>query len=123
MSRKVRETMYCDNTSLWPDLRPPCDGDSCMKVRLFDDARCAPPMRECQRVNIDNPCRPGERAEVILGLDDAGNLVVCVHRVNDRPPRPQCPPCPAPWPGPCRPEHRRRMPCRWSEPPCPCRCR
>ena len=115
--------MLYETMPLYPGMRPPCDDGACMKVRLFDDVCGAPPMRECERVTIDNPCRPGERAEVALGLDEYGNLVICVHRICDRPPRPQCPPRPTPWPGPCRPERRRRMPCRCEEIPCPCRCR
>ena len=72
---------------LYPGMRPPCDPSPCMKVRLFDDCcrgdHHLPPMQACERVVIDNPCRQGERAEVALGVDDCGNLVVCVHRVSD----------------------------------------
>ena len=115
--------MLYENMPLYPGMRPPCDGSPCMKVKLFDDAcggpHRAPPLTECERVVIDNPCRPGERAEVSLGVDDCGNLVICVHRLCGRPcpperpcrPQPPCesrPPCrPMPWPGPCRPERRR----------------
>lgn len=95
--------MLYENMPLYPGMRPPC-GDGCMKVRVFDDCcgpHRAPPMRECERVMIDNPCRPGERAEVSLGVDECGNLVICVHRVNDCCPRrrpPACPPEPCFWP-------------------------
>ncbi|MBR1558690.1 MAG: hypothetical protein IJ646_00465 [Clostridia bacterium] len=84
-------------------MRPPCEGNACMKVRLFDDA-CGghrpPPMCERERVVIDNPCRPGERAEVTLGVDDCGNLVICVHRM------PRRDPCDGDWDRPCRPRRR-----------------
>ena len=77
--------MYYENMPLYPGMRPPCDASPCMKVRLFDDAcggsRCAPPMKVRERVTIGNPCRPGEQAEVVLGVDDCGNLVICVHRL------------------------------------------
>ena len=109
--------MYCENMPLYPGMRPPCDGSPCMKVRLFDDAccqsRCPPPMKVCQRVTIDNPCCPGEQAEVALGVDDCGNLVICVHRLC-RAPRPRC--CdwddafPPPSPRPCRPPLCDRLP-------------
>ena len=105
--------MYYENMPLYPGMRPPCDGSPCMKVQLFDDACCgchrAPPMRECERVTIDNPCRPGEQAEVTLGVDDCGNLVICVHRVH----RPE--PCRCgdwdKWESPCR------IPCKRPRPP------
>ena len=48
----------------------------------------------CRRVTIENPCRPGEVAEVLLGVDDCGNLVVCVKRDWSRE-RPSRPPRPA----------------------------
>lgn len=104
---KGDERMFYENMPLYPGMRPPCDGNPCMKVRLFDDAcgcHRAPPMRECERVVIDNPCRPGEQAEVTLGIDDCGNLVICVHRLMKPLPR-YC----EPWRDPCRPP---REPCR-----------
>ena len=136
LCRKVCEAMYCENMPLYPGMRPPCDPSPCMRVRLFDDAcgrvdacgrnegccRHAPPMRVCERVMIDNPCRAGERAEVVLGVDDCGNLVICVHRLcgcdrpcgSQRPCRPQrpcpdaeCDPC-VPWPEPRKPRRRHR---------------
>lgn len=110
--------MVYENMPLYPGMRPPCDPSPCMKVRLFDDCRGdrrAPPFQACERVVIDNPCRRGERAEVVLGVDDCGNLVICVHRLRSDPCRPE------PWrPEPCRPEPR---PCDpWpdrSGPACP----
>jgi hypothetical protein len=78
-----------------------------MKVRLFDDCcrddRRVPPMRECERVVIDNPCRRGERAEVVLGVDDCGNLVICVNRLCKREERCRCEERCRPEPRPCRP--------------------
>ena len=115
--------MYYENMPLYPGMRPPCDPSPCMKVRLFDDTGCCghrpPPMRECERVVIDNPCRRGERAEVVLGVDDCGNLVICVRRLSCDACRPGPRPLPCdPWPDnclppacdrPCRP-HRRHRP-------------
>lgn len=105
--RKVCEVMYCENMPLYPGMRPPCDPSPCMKVRLFDDGCCGGrrgvPMREHERVMIDNPCRPGERAEVTLGVDDCGNLVICVHRLCRQEPPCRSGPC-DPWPQNCLPE-------------------
>ena len=103
--------MYYENMPLYPGMRPPCDGNPCMKVRLFDDAcgcHHAPPMRECERVVIDNPCHPGEQAEVKLGLDDCGNLVICVHRLKRKP---RCRDDWDGWDAPCR------IPCKRPRPP------
>lgn len=120
--------MFYENMPLYPGMRPPCDPSPCMKVRLFDDCcrgdRHLPPMQTCERVVIDNPCRRGERAEVVLGVDDGGNLVICVHRRCDRcDRRDRCDRCdrddrcrredccrPVPQPGPLWPDCRR--PCR-----------
>ena len=104
--------MCYENMPLYPGMRPPFDPSPCMKVRLFDDGDCgchrAPTMRDCERVVIDNPCRPGERAEVTLGVDECGNLVICVHRLHAAPRRcrPECNPEPCFWP-----EERRRRRC------------
>lgn len=108
--------MYYENMPLYPGMRPPCDPSPCMKVKLFDDGcgHRAPPMRECERVTIDNPCCRGERAEVILGVDDGGNLVICVHRMRGG--EPPCRPQPRPfdpWPDGCLPQPR---PCQCKRP-------
>lgn len=72
-----------------------------MTMPLFDDGRGGPPglpaWEEAQRVTVENPCRPGERAEVLLAVDGCGNLTVCVRREAERcrrenPCRPR--PCP-----------------------------
>jgi len=93
--------MFYENMPLYPGMRPPCGDGECMRVRLFEDG-CGhrpPPMRECERVMIDNPCRPGERAEVTLGVDDCGSLVICVHRLRR-------------WDEPCNRPDRCRIPCK-----------
>ena len=93
---------------------------------MFDDCRGdrhVPPMQERERVVIDNPCCPGERAEVVLGVDDCGNLVICVHRLcRDRPPcRPEPRVC-EPWPPNCLPEScPPRRTCRRHRPDWVCR--
>ena len=96
--------MFYENMPLYPGMKGACRPEGCMKVRLFDDGcgrDCRPPaMRECERVTVENPCRPGERAEVVLGVDDCGNLVICVHRDL-------CEPC-----RPCRPHDPCHDPCR-----------
>ena len=90
--------MYYETMPLYPALRPGCEEKSCVRVPMFDEGGCAcscgqpPEMRNCRRVTIENPCRPGECAEVLLGLDACGNLVVCVRREGERPPKPRC--CP-----------------------------
>jgi len=117
--------MYYENMPLYPGMRPPCDPSPCMKVRLFDDCcrgdHRAPPMRECERVVIDNPCRRGERAEVVLGVDDGGNLVICVHRLCGREDRCRCEERCHPEPRPCCPEPRPCPP--WPECSRPCKSR
>ena len=118
--------MYYEDMPLYP--RMGCDGgrDSCVRVPMFGSQRCGSgrmsPDCACRRVTIENPCRPGEVAEVLLGVDDCGNLVICVHRLcgcdrpcgSQRPCRPQRPcqeadrdPC-VPWPEPRRPRRRHR---------------
>ena len=127
--------MFYENMPLYPGMGPAHGPEGCMKVRLFEDG-CGghpPAMRECERVTIENPCRCGERAEVVLGVDACGNLVICVHRDGCEPrPKPHRPGCwepchlPHPWPdeddrGGCRipcppprgcgPRRRRRSCC------------
>ena len=96
--------MYYEPMPLYPSLRPCCDRDACVKVPVFDGDRRLPPrpMPECRRVTIENPCHPGECAEVTLGVDECGNLIVCVHRFEHD--AGACPPPGArPHRDPCRP--------------------
>ena len=75
--------MYHMNKPLFPPMKPVCDQDPCVRVPLFNGETCAcsrPPMPGCKRVIVENPCRPGECAEVLLGVDECGNLVICVKR-------------------------------------------
>lgn len=100
--------MYDETMALYPS--PPCGGrDACVRVPVFGADRCARPQplpaRECQKVCIENPCCPGEWAEVLLGVDACGNLTVCVRRP------PEAERCP-------RPPRRRREPCCRPEPRC-----
>ena len=67
----------------------------------------------CRRVTIENPCRPGEVAEVLLGVDDCGNLVVCVKRDCRPPCEPLRPPRPCPPPRPPRDGCRGRLYGTW----------
>lgn len=108
--------MYVEMMPLYPAMRPDGDGRRCVRVPMFGgdgmgapgwpDGRGVPELRCVRRVTIENPCRPGECAEVLLGLDACGNLVVCVRR--------PCEPDPCPRPRrPCLPPE----PCR-SEPGC-----
>ena len=86
--------MYYETMPLYPALRPGCEAQGCLRVPVFDEGGCScgqpPELRGCRRVTIENPCRPGECAEVLLGLDGCGNLVVCVRREPERPPKPRC---------------------------------
>jgi len=116
--------MYYESMPLYPALRPGCDRQGCVRVPLFEAER-GPGRPEgdvlpCRRVTIENPCRSGEFAEVSLGLDSCGNLVVCVHRDA----RPECDmnPCRPPRPRPrCLPEPRRCAdPCFPPPPPRGC---
>lgn len=105
--------MYYETMPLYPALRPGCDDRSCLRVPVFGDCDGPrgplPELQSCRRVTIENPCRPGEVAEVLLGLDACGNLVVCVRKEPERPPcRPDCPPRP---PRPC--ERRGRLYGSW----------
>ena len=79
--------MLYENLPLYPGMEPPCGRDACMRMKLFGG--CGGPRREppdcrppapCETVWIENPCCPGERAEVALGVDECGNLTVCVRR-------------------------------------------
>lgn len=110
--------MVYESMPLYPALRPDCGGDACVRFPVFgggagEEARPIDESR-CRRVWIENPCRPGEVAEVLLSVDGCGNLVVCVRREGEgrrccRPPKPRpCPPpCPSPCPPPCPPSRPR----------------
>ena len=110
--------MMYDGMPLYPSLRPGRDGQACVRVPLFDDGRPGHGLLDgdCRwrQVTIENPCRPGERAEVLLGVDECGNLVVCVRRdprregdcCCRRPRRPPQPDCRPDCPPPCRPDCR-----------------
>ena len=107
--------MYYETMPLYPAMRGECDRKACVRVPIFEDGRrpgsLEDEVRPCERVTIENPCRPGERAEVLLGLDGCGNLVVCVRR--DRRAEDDCAPCrpnrrrPRCVPEPCVPPPRR----------------
>ena len=105
--------MYYETMPLYPPMGAGRDCDTCVRMPVFGDGRpgpgAMPDGRCCRRVTIENPCRPGEYAEVVLGVDACGNLTVCVRRdpardCDCRPPRPprSCRPCP-PEPRPPRP--------------------
>ena len=85
----------------WCDRCDRCDHRDChdresWRMPLF---RCDGMNNSCdcgcsQTVRLENPCCPGECAEVNLSVDNCGNLVICVHRdqwKNDcRRPRKHC---------------------------------
>ena len=110
--------MIYENMPLYPRMGPGCEPEPCMRVPVFNGDGCGPGRMPdaCQlrRVTIENPCRPGERAEVLLGVDECGNLVVCVRRdprregdcCCRRPRRPPQPDCRPDCPPPCRPDCR-----------------
>ena len=105
--------MIYESMPLYPALRPGCNRETCVKVPVFEGDACGRPgpALDCRRVSIENPCCPGECAEVTLGVDACGNLLVCVRR--DPPPcRHDRPPC-----RPCRPREDRCLP-----PPPRCGC-
>ena len=82
--------MYYETMPLYPALRPGCESQGCLRVPVFGegDGPCCgqlPPLKGVRRVTIENPCRPGECAEVLLGLDGCGNLGVCVRKEPERP--------------------------------------
>jgi len=63
--------------------RRDCRDRESWRMPLFGgDCACA--SRDCcgcsQTVRLENPCCPGECAEVTLSVDNCGNLVVCVHK-------------------------------------------
>ena len=95
--------MMYGHMPLYPRLGNPCGDDACVRVPLFGDGcrppQALPPVAELKRVPLENPCCPGEWAEVLLGVDACGNLALCVrrdegcHRAPCPPPdRPPCPP-------------------------------
>jgi len=86
---------YC-SMPLYPPINPSgcCAQDHCMRFPLFN-GESGPHRCGCtQSVRLENPCQPGEYAEVLLSVDHCGNLVVCLRRE---------PPCNYP--------HRRRRHC------------
>ena len=71
--------MIYDSMPLYPALRPDRGQDACVRFPVFgggsgDQDRPIDESR-CRRVWIENPCRPGEVAEVLLSVDGCGNLV------------------------------------------------
>ena len=96
--------MVYESMPLYPSLRPG-DDRSCVRMPVFTRDPRGPSPGACsqRRVTIENPCRPGEFAEVLLSVDECGNLVVCVRRDNCRPP---CPPEPRCLPAACPPPRR-----------------
>lgn len=120
--------MIYESMPLYPRIGCDCGRDACVRVPVFGSERRGPGRMPdecaCHRVTIENPCRPGERVEVLLGVDDCGNLVVCVQRdvrpsCNHRPPRScllPCPPNPCQLnpclPSPCPPPRPRKDGCR-----------
>ena len=74
MKVKGVESMRTGNMPLYPALRPG-GSSACVTMPLFDDGRGGlpgvPAWDEAQRVIVENPCRPGERAEVLLAVDDS----------------------------------------------------
>ena len=104
--------MMYDSMPLYPMIGPERGNGACVRVPVFGGGRepgRLPDESQCRSVWIENPCRPGELAEVLLGVDDCGNLTVCVRREErrpcgcrpNRPPRPCLPPppvCPPPRP-------------------------
>lgn len=65
-------------------LFPPMGGgnDECVRVPLFqrDPCRCRMDPCGCKTVRMENPCCPGDGADVMLSVDECGNLMVCVRR-------------------------------------------
>ena len=101
--------MYYETMPLYPALRPGCEDGECVRVPVFGDGPSdgCPELRCQRRVVIENPCRPGERAEVLLGLDGCGNLVVCVRRDRERDCHRPCEPRPCRTPRPLPPPQPR----------------
>lgn len=79
--------MNCGYRPLYPPAGDRCDrcDDCCESWRMplfdcdshrhsHDDCGCS------QTVRLENPCCPGECAEVTLSVDCCGNLVIGVHR-------------------------------------------
>ena len=72
---------------LFPPMGDCCDRDNCVRVPLFNAEHCCPPREPCgccQTVRLENPCCPGECADVALSVDSCGNLVICIHRDHSR---------------------------------------
>ena len=90
---RAGDRMIYENMPLYPGMRPPTASGECVRMPLFRPG-CGSG-RECERVVIENPCCPGECAEVALGVDACGNLTVCVRRGPGRRHERRClpPPC------------------------------
>lgn len=68
---------------LYPPLGDCCDRDSCVRMPLFNCESHRPPHDPCgcsQTVRLENPCCPGECADITLSVDSCGNLVISVRR-------------------------------------------
>ena len=72
-----------------------CGDRDSWRMPLFD-CECRNTVRDCgcggQTVRLENPCCPGEFAEVNLSVDPCGNLVICIHKDlwNCRRPKKRC---------------------------------
>ena len=110
--------MMYDSMPLYPMMRPERGEGSGVRVPVFGGGggpAGLPDEGRCRRVWIENPCRPGEFAEVLLGVDVCGNLTVCVRRDGECHPcgsRPQRPPRPCLPPPPSCPPSRPRCDAR-----------
>lgn len=66
-----------------PLLGDCCNRESCVRMPLFNCEPRHSHSDSCgcgQTVRLENPCCPGECADVTLSVDSCGNLVICVHR-------------------------------------------
>ncbi|MDD6882633.1 MAG: hypothetical protein PUD50_02900 [Eubacteriales bacterium] len=87
-----REDRGCVRLPLFGPAKPPepphpcCPPPSCSCM----PPSCVPDPCACrvQNVRIANPCNPMECATVMLGVDECGNLTVCVRR-DPPPPMPR----------------------------------
>ena len=84
--------MYMGRMPLYPPPGGERGRENCIRLPLFqNDSVRQPPANCAQTVRLENPCCPGEFAEVTLSVDYCGNLAVCVHRepygCRPRPPK------------------------------------
>ena len=79
--------MNCGFRPLYPPPGDCCERENCVRMPLFNAESCCSHREHCecaQTVRLENPCCPGECADITLSVDSCGNLVICIRRDHSR---------------------------------------